>query len=123
LSRPAIGRFLRGVDANAPNEYRRVVAADGLDAEKLQILDQWATGLQHDERPEVVAAARAILMLVQEVERLHIALWEQHLASEQQHGGEAPPDAPDPFRGEPPPLEESLLRRLRRRWAESPSSG
>ena len=52
---------------------------DGLDAEKIRLLNQWAEGLQHDERAEVSAAGRAILMLIDEVARLHVHLWDQQL--------------------------------------------
>jgi hypothetical protein len=47
----------------------------GLDAEKLTALRQWAVGLQGDARAEVSASGRAILMLVDEVERLHVLIW------------------------------------------------
>jgi hypothetical protein len=93
---------------------------DGLDAEKIRLLNQWAEGLQHDERAEVSAAGRAILMLVEEVERLHVHLWDQQLN---------PPGRVDEVAGAPsveidvvearPELEPSLRRRLRARWQGS----
>ena len=46
-----------------------------LDEEKLEMLHRWGEGLRRDEREEVAAAGRAILMLVEEVERLHVELW------------------------------------------------
>src|SRR5262245_39972593 len=49
--------------------------ADGatpLDAEKLEVLNRWGTGLQTDARAEVAAAGRAILLLIDEIERLHV---------------------------------------------------
>lgn len=64
----------------------------GLDAEKLRLLDEWAEGLQRDDRPEVAAAGRAILMLVAEIERLHVHLWDSHLNL----GGDEPSPAPEP---------------------------
>jgi hypothetical protein len=51
----------------------------GLDAEKLRLLNEWAEGLQRDERAEVAAAGRVILMLVDEVERVHRMLWDTRL--------------------------------------------
>jgi hypothetical protein len=54
------------------------VAGD-LDAEKLAALRQWATGLQVDARPEVSAAGKAILLLVEEVENLHVLVWDKRL--------------------------------------------
>ena len=47
----------------------------GLDEEKLETLHRWGDGLRRDRREEVAAAGRAILMLVEEVERLHVELW------------------------------------------------
>lgn len=46
-----------------------------LDEEKLEKLQQWAEGLAQDPRDEVRAAGKAILLLVEEVEMLHIDLW------------------------------------------------
>jgi hypothetical protein len=48
----------------------------GLDVEKLSLLGQWAEGLQRDPRGEVAAAGKAILMLIEEVERLHVTVWD-----------------------------------------------
>jgi len=59
------------------------VQAGGLDAEKLGVLRGWGEGLARDERHEVAAAGRAILMLVDEVERLHVLAWDRHLYPEQ----------------------------------------
>jgi hypothetical protein len=50
-----------------------------LDAEKLGALRQWASGLQADVRPEVSAAGKAILLLVDEIENLHVLLWDKQL--------------------------------------------
>jgi hypothetical protein len=46
-----------------------------LDEEKLEMLRSWGDGLAHDPRDEVRAAGKAILMLVEEVELLHVDLW------------------------------------------------
>lgn len=48
--------------------------ASEIDKEKLTTLRRWADGLLLDERTEVAAAGRAILMLVVEVERLREVL-------------------------------------------------
>jgi hypothetical protein len=98
-----------------------VSEAGGIDAEKIRLLDQWAEGLQRDERAEVAAAGRAILMLVEEVERLHVLIWDKRLNPETQAA-----EAPDPESTEPAPqtaeaeepqleLERSLRSRLRAR--------
>jgi hypothetical protein len=47
--------------------------AERLDEEKLAQVRAWAESLQHDERPELRAAARALLMMADEVERLWVA--------------------------------------------------
>ena len=81
-----------------------------LDAEKLEVLRSWGDGLSGDEREEVRSAGRAILLLIEEIERLHIDLW--HLRrldgsateEEPQTEVEAGPDAGD--------LGASLRRRL-----------
>ena len=46
-----------------------------LDEEKLETLRRWGEGLTRDGREEVAAAGRAILMLVEEIELLHVDLW------------------------------------------------
>ena len=46
-----------------------------LDAEKLDTLRRWGSGLETDERDEIRSAGRAIILLIEEIERLHIDLW------------------------------------------------
>jgi hypothetical protein len=53
----------------------------GLDDEKLSLLAKWAAGLRDDARPEMAAAGRAIEMLIDEVERLHVLIWERPLTA------------------------------------------
>jgi len=48
----------------------------GLDDDKLSLLAKWAGGLRCDSRAEVAAAGRAIEMLIDEVERLNVLIWE-----------------------------------------------
>lgn len=84
------------------------------------MLNEWAEGLRHDDRAEVAAAGRAILILIQEVERLHVHLWDQHL-----NATSPVTDIGTPLRAEPevnesrPELERSLRSRLRARWQGS----
>jgi hypothetical protein len=56
-----------------------VVPEHGLDAQKLAVLLRWGSGLQSDAREEVAAAGRAIVLLVEEIERLHVLLWDKRL--------------------------------------------
>jgi len=93
------------------------VNVGGLDDEKLSVLSQWAAGLQRDSRAEVVAAGRAIELLIDEIERLHVLLWAGPL--------DAVPTDPDPddaravARDEPEPA-RSLRQRLQHRLAGTP---
>ena len=48
-----------------------------LDEQKLELLRGWGDGLVRDPREEVRAAGRAILLLVEEIERLHVDLWNE----------------------------------------------
>jgi hypothetical protein len=48
---------------------------DRLDEEKLELLRAWGEGLVNDGRDELRAAGRALLMLVEEIELLHVDLW------------------------------------------------
>jgi hypothetical protein len=48
---------------------------DRLDEEKLEMLRTWGEGLLNDGRDELKAAGRAIMMLVEEIELLHVDLW------------------------------------------------
>jgi hypothetical protein len=52
-----------------------------LDEERLEILRRWGTGLGGDEREELRAAGKAIVMLVDEIERLHVDRWHARAAA------------------------------------------
>ena len=77
-----------------------------LDEEKLETLRKWGAGLGEDPRDEVRAAGRAILLLIAEVEQLHIDAWNAR-AGAGASAGEAPGGA-----GESDELDNSLRRRL-----------
>ena len=53
----------------------RPIVAERLDEAKLATLRLWAEGLARDERSEMRAAAKAILLLIDDVESLHMDLW------------------------------------------------
>ena len=110
---------------------------DALDAEKLQILARWAAGLRADQRDELAAAGRAIELLIEEIERLHVLLWGRQLYPEPSRTletmwsrapGESITDA-DERAAEPEPevavtddVGATLRRRLLRKFhSESPS--
>ena len=84
----------------------------GLDAEKLGLLNKWAEGLQRDQRAEVAAAARAILMLIEEIERLHVAVWDERLNAGSEPERELTFDVTEPREQQG---ERDILRALRGR--------
>jgi hypothetical protein len=77
---------------------------DRLDDDKINMLRRWGEGLQADGREELRAAGRAILLLIEEVERLHVELWRDRPADL----GDEPPAEADEVE-----VESSLLSRLR----------
>ena len=102
------------------------VGDDGLDAEKLGVLRSWGVGLERDERSEVAAAGRAILMLVDEIERLHVLMWDRHLYPGQIRAGPLSERLLGRVRGDSAgtsdfeAVQTSLLQRLRERFARQP---
>lgn len=81
-----------------------------LDEEKLEALRSWGERLRESRAEESAAVGRAILMLVEEVDRLHIELWHARIEPEQRIlvADDAP--AGD---GEAPVVASSLHSRLR----------
>ena len=76
-----------------------------LDEQKIDTLHSWAEGLLRDERSELRASAKAILLLIEEIEHLHVDLW---------HARDSGGDEEDSQAEEPPPtLRSALARRLR----------
>jgi len=90
----------------------------GLDAEKLEALRGWGGGLQDDPRAEVAAAGRAIMMLIEEIERLHVLVWDRQLYPDdpipRPLEGLVPADP-----GSPSSLHEALRERLQRGSADA----
>jgi hypothetical protein len=78
-----------------------------LDEAKIETLRIWGDGLAGDPREEVRAAGRAITMLVEEIERLNVDLW-----NERAHIRFADPPAPAE-------RESSLQRALLPRFGNS----
>jgi hypothetical protein len=106
------------------------VPTDGLDAEKVQVLGRWAAGLRGDERAELAAAGRAIELLIEEIERLHVLLWARQLYPEQAviyenvavPASEAPESDPEPEVRQDEDVGATLRRRLAARFhSERPS--
>jgi hypothetical protein len=90
-----------------------------LDEEKLALLRRWGEGLTVDDREEVRAAGRAILMLSDEIERLHIDLWHARdpQLDESEERGEAVGPAEPAAAAEEPQSEPGLGAALKSRIA------
>ena len=88
-----------------------------LDEQKIETLQSWAEGLLRDERSELRAAAKAILLLIEEIEHLHVDLW--HARDEgSEESAEIDPDEEDVPDVPTSTLREALARRLRAaRWS------
>jgi hypothetical protein len=48
---------------------------DRMDEERLEILRNWGIGLASDDREELRAAGKAITVLIEEIDRLQVDLW------------------------------------------------
>jgi hypothetical protein len=99
-----------------------------LDEEKIETLESWADGLLRDERSEVRAAAKAILLLIQEIEHLHVDLWHARDASADDATAEDGPSDDMPLAVAPPPevqpsIRSALARRLRAASHRPPEAG
>ena len=57
-----------------------------LDEERIEMLRSWGTGLSSSDRDELRAAGRAILMLIEEIDRLEADLWNERAAAVQAAG-------------------------------------
>jgi hypothetical protein len=55
-----------------------------LDDEKLETLRRWGAGLGADGRDELRAAGKAILILIEEIERLQVDVWHMRDGSDEQ---------------------------------------
>ena len=90
-----------------------------LDDEKLETLRSWGAGLASDGRDELRAAGKAILILIEEIERLQVDVW--HAGRGLSTDGNASEDGS--VAPEPSPVLESTLRSRLRRLARAPISG
>ena len=52
-----------------------------LDEERIEMLRSWGEGLQSSDRDELRASGRAILMLIEEIDRLEADLWHERAAA------------------------------------------
>ena len=78
--------------------------AERLDEERLEILRAWGAGLSTSDRDELRAAGKAIVMLIEEIDRLQADVWMAgEAAVHRARAAEAAARAPDP---EPEPVAE-----------------
>jgi len=79
--------------------------AERLDEERLEILRAWGAGLSTSDRDELRAAGKAIVMLIEEIDRLQADVWMAgEAAVHRARAAEAAADrAPEP---EPEPVAE-----------------
>ena len=81
--------------------------SERLDEDKIDQLRRWGAGLAHAEGDELRATGKAILLLIEEIEALHVDLWNAKAALEAT-------DEPDGHDEQPAPdLHRSLAARLR----------
>lgn len=76
---------------------------DRLDEERVEILRSWGAGLASDGREELRAAGKAITVLVDEIDRLQVDLWNARVDRRE-------PVEPTPAAS--PGLNETLRERL-----------
>ena len=77
-----------------------------LDEDKLDQLRRWGTGLAAADDQELRATGKAILLLIEEIEALHVELWNAKTVSAEDDVAES--------EGEEASLERTLGARLRR---------
>ena len=75
-----------------------------LDEERIEMLRSWGAGLSTSDRDELRAAGRAILMLIEELDRLEADIWNERAAAIQAAGEQ--------------PSSQSLATSLRDRLAQ-----
>jgi|SRR6478752_730493 len=69
---------------------------DRLDEERLEILRSWGIGLASDDREELRAAGKAITVLIEEIDRLQIDLWNARAVGHQSAERADPIEPVDP---------------------------
>lgn len=75
-----------------------------LDEERLETLREWGSGLSTSARDELRAAGKAILMLVDEIDRLEADLWNARADAKQAAVKAATPLEPVQAPTPPPPV-------------------
>jgi hypothetical protein len=90
-----------------------------LDEDKLDQLRRWGNGLAGAENQELRATGKAILLLIEEIEALHVDVWTAKTSRTEDNDADRDRDA-----AEAPSLDRALGSRLRRLGrAVKPGSG
>jgi hypothetical protein len=84
-----------------------------LDEDKLEQLRRWGTGLSGTDDQELRATGKAILLLIEEIEALHVELWNVKAAATRPEEAEPEPE-PDVLAETGGSLDGTLGARLRR---------
>jgi hypothetical protein len=78
-----------------------------LDEERLEVLRTWGNGLSSSGRDELRAAGKAIVMLVEEIDRLQADVWMARESAVERARFAAVPPVDERPALEPPPQEDS----------------
>jgi hypothetical protein len=84
-----------------------------LDEDKLEQLRRWGSGLAGTEEEELRATGKAILLLIEEIEALHVELWNAKAAATRPEEAEPEPE-PEAVQETDGSLDGTLGARLRR---------
>jgi hypothetical protein len=79
--------------------------SERLDEDKINQLRRWGSGLANAESDELRATGKAILLLIEEIEALHVDLWNAKAAGIEATADDGQRPAPD--------LHRTLAERLR----------
>jgi hypothetical protein len=116
------GRFvvdLADERCDRSDERGREASLSGrLDEDKIEQLRRWGAGLANEDNHELRATGKAILLLIEEIEGLHIDLWNAKTMPEQEQPNTDHEDARSDAN-----LERTLLARLRRLGGRGSSPG
>jgi hypothetical protein len=93
-----------------------------LDEEKLEALRSWGEKLREASGEESAAVGRAILMLVEEIDRLHVELWHARLRASARESDAADATVHEDEQPVPVTLHTRLQRALRHDSNPEPSA-
>jgi hypothetical protein len=91
-----------------------------LDEEKLEALRSWGERLSQTSGEEYAAVGRAILLLVEEIDRLNVDLWNARLQLRQNQIVDSPSTPREQEQKSLPPSLHNRLRRALRRSSDAP---